>query len=80
MRHCQALLHRWGAANAVAFEADKESMHILSRRAGGGPSFHMLGVDFDCKLTMGDACHTCAIDCAWGLRTLVRTRRFHTDA
>eukprot|EP00969_Alexandrium_andersonii_P012623 550165-Alexandrium_andersonii.AAC.1 len=33
IRECQRLLHRWGQANRVCFDAGKESAHILSRQA-----------------------------------------------
>ena len=38
----------------------------------------ILGVDFDAKLLMHEACHSCACQAGWRLRTLLRTRRFHS--
>eukprot|EP00969_Alexandrium_andersonii_P151654 6705890-Alexandrium_andersonii.AAC.1 len=29
---------------------------------------------------MSEAANACAIDCAWKLRTLIRTSRYHTDS
>ena len=47
IQECQALLHRWGRANEVQFDAGKESMHILHRHRPDGESFEMFGVKFD---------------------------------
>eukprot|EP00959_Pyramimonas_sp_CCMP1952_P186015 3889550-Pyramimonas_sp.AAC.1 len=32
LSECQLLLHSWGQANAVLFDAGKESQHVLSHR------------------------------------------------
>ena len=77
---CQSELHRWGKANQVAFDAGKESQHILSTTDSVGESFWMLGVVFDCELIMADAVAELVSDASWKLRTLIRTRRFYTDA
>ena len=79
-RWCQETLHTWGRANSVTFDASKESAHIVARTRPVGDNFTILGVEFDCKLVMGVAVHKCAVECGWRLLTLVRTRRFHTDA
>ena len=49
---CQVLLHRWGVANRVQFDAAKESMHILDQWEPVGEGFELLGVEFDEGLTM----------------------------
>ena len=75
---CQAALHSWGRANKVTFDAGKESRHIISKTDPTDSTFHLLGVDFDCKLLMNDATHSCTIAASWKLRSLLRTRRFYT--
>ncbi len=40
----------------------------------------MLGVTFDEQLTMSEAVGEIVTAAGWKLRTLVRTRRFYTDA
>eukprot|EP00973_Karenia_brevis_P020587 2826711-Karenia_brevis.AAC.1 len=77
---CQANLHAWGGANQVAFDAGKESAHIISRSDPDGTNFKILGINFDTRLHMHDCIYDCAAECAWKLRTLLRTRRFHNDA
>eukprot|EP00969_Alexandrium_andersonii_P180106 7960468-Alexandrium_andersonii.AAC.1 len=56
---CQRQLHRWGAANRVIFDSGKESARNVSRHRPAGGNFHVLGVEFDCKLLMYDAVHEC---------------------
>eukprot|EP00969_Alexandrium_andersonii_P232967 10285521-Alexandrium_andersonii.AAC.1 len=56
---CQQELHQRGAANRVAFDAGKESAHIVARQRPSGENFHILGVDFDCQLLMHEAVHSC---------------------
>ena len=80
MDTCQKELHSWGAANQVAFDAAKESRHILSQSDPSGNGFKMLGVTFDEQLTMSEAVGEIVTAAGWKLRTLVRTRRFYTDA
>eukprot|EP00959_Pyramimonas_sp_CCMP1952_P390976 8193446-Pyramimonas_sp.AAC.1 len=36
LSECQLLLHSWGQANAVLFDAGKESQHVLSHRRPHG--------------------------------------------
>ena len=80
LERCQSELHSWGKANRLAFDAGKESQHILSITDSVGESFRMLGVVFDCELIMADAVAELVTDASWKLRTLIRTRRFYTDA
>ena len=75
---CQAALHSWGRANKVTFDAGKESRHIISKTDPTDSMFHLLGVDFDCKLLINDATHSYTIAASWKLRSLLRTRRFYT--
>jgi len=80
LKSCQGELHRWGQANQVAFDAAKESRHIVSLNAPLGDNFRLLGVDFDLGLTMSDAVSEIVEAAAWKLRTLLRTKRFYTDS
>ena len=50
----------WGASNSARFDASKESMHVLSRSNPWGDKFQILGMNFDVKLLMCDAIHSCA--------------------
>jgi len=76
----QRELHMWGAANQVTFDPGKESFHILSRAHPLGDSFRILGLTFDCKLLMHEAIDECATACGWKLESIMRTRRFFTNA
>ena len=78
--NCQSELHKWGRANQVAFDAAKESRHILSLTEPAGDNFKLLGVEFDASLTMSDAVGDLVSAAGWKLRTLLRTRRYYSDA
>ena len=77
---CQKKLHTWGRANQVSFDATKESFHVLSRSTPWGSDFKLLGVTFDCKLSMEGAVREVATEANWKLKALLRTSRFHYDA
>lgn len=77
---CQEELHGWGRANRVSFDPSKESFHVLHRTRGEGGSFKLLGVTFDTALYMHDAAYEVATEAGWRLKSLLRTRRFHTLA
>ena len=74
---CQHELHKWGIANQVAFDASKESQHVLSLSDPVGGNFRLLGVPF---VSMASAVSEIVSTAGWKLRTLLRTRRFYTDA
>ena len=80
MKICQGELHKWGAANSVTFDTDKEGMFILSRSKPHGESFDLLGVHFDCKLIMTNTVEELARTCSWKLKAILRTKRFNTGA
>ena len=80
LKTCQQELHKWGAANQVAFDAGKESQHVLSLSDLLGGVFKLLGVTFDTELSMAEAVADLVAAAGWKLRTLLRTRRFYTDA
>ena len=77
---CQNELHKWGRANRVTFEAKKESKHVLSLREPEGEDFKILGVVYDCRLSMQSTCEKLAFDCEWKLKTLFRARHYHNTA
>jgi len=77
---CQRELHKWGQGSQVTFDPAKESFHVLAKSDHLGGNFKILGINFDPKLGMQDCVHELVTDCGWKLRTLLRTRRFHTDA
>ena len=80
LRECQSSLHAWGRANRVRFDVEKEHFHILSHTRPAGENFKILGVVFDPKLLMHEAVESCVAACSWKLYTLVRTKRYYTDA
>ncbi len=75
---CQRELHTWGRANQVAFDAGKESQHVVSHVSPEGPDFKILGVLFDCGLTMAAAVRELVPECRSKVHALQRTSRFHT--
>ena len=80
LNNCQQELHKWRAANQVAFDSGKESQHVLSLTDPLGDTFKLLGVTFDSELSMAESISELVSAAGWKLRTLLRTRRFYTDA
>ena len=80
IKTCQDELHRWGDANQVAFDAGKESEHVLSLSDPASCGFLLLGIEFDGVLAMVDAVDRVVTEAGWKLRTLLRTRRFYNDS
>ena len=78
MEKCQVELHKWGCANQVSFDKDKEGMFVLSRKHPHGENFKLLGIDFDCKLVMSTTVEELAKSCRWKMRAILRTSRFNT--
>ena len=76
LRSAQINLHRWGEANQVTFDGNKESFHILSRSRPVGDSFTILGITFDCKLLMFQSVSDYCVACNWKLELVLRRRRF----
>ena len=76
LRSAQGSVHRWGGANQVIFDPNKESFHILHRREGEGDNFKILGVIFDAALRMHAAVRHVATEAGWRLQTLMRARSF----
>ena len=80
LNNVQCELHKWGDANQVAFDAAKESQHVLSTSDPEGSSFKLLGVPFDTELSMASAVSELVSSAGWKMKTILRTRRFYTDA
>ena len=64
----------------MSFDAAKESRHIMSLGSAWGGSFKLLGITFDGQLSMSDAVEEVVSEASWKLRTLLRTKRYYTDA
>ena len=79
LRRCQTSLHRWGAANKVTFDPGKESFHAIHRTRSFGDNFKILGVLFDCQLTMRSAAQEIAREAGWKAKALLRCRRFYSQ-
>ena len=79
LRGCQRSLHRWGAANKVLFDPGKESFHGIHRTKHFGDDFKILGVLFDCKLTMAAAAQEVAKEAGWKVKSLLRCRKFYNQ-
>jgi hypothetical protein len=77
---CQSSLHKWGRANQVSFDSDKESFHILHHKDAVGDDFRMLGVKFDTKLLMSSAATEISVQAGLRLRTLLRGQHFFSIA
>ena len=77
---CQQELHKWGRANQVQFDPGKESLHVISHHCPAGSNFKILGVSFDCRLTMQDAISGLTSEMRWRVRSVLRTQRYHTTA
>ena len=77
---CQQELHKWGRANQVQFDPGKESLHVISHHCPAGSNFKILGLSFDCRLTMQDAISGLTSEMRWRVRSVLRTQRYHTTA
>ena len=78
LTQCQSELHAWGAANQVLFDAGKESFHCIHRGRHFGDDFKILGVLFDCQLSMASASREISREAGWRLKSLLRCRRFYS--
>jgi hypothetical protein len=52
----------------------------VSHTHAEGPDFKLLGVMFDCQLTMAEAVRETAQEASWKLRTLLRTGKYYCDS
>ncbi len=62
----------------MEFDACKESHHVVAHVSPQGPDFKILGVLFDCGLTMAAAVRALVSECRWKIHALQRTSRFHS--
>ena len=76
---CQQEVHKWGGANHVTFDPEKESFHVLSAQGSTSETFKTLGVEIDGALTMEKTVRKTATEAHWKLRTLERSSRFQCD-
>ena len=77
MDRCQTTLHNWGEGNQVAFDAGKESKHILaSQGRGSGGNFKLLGINFDVGLSMLDELHALVGSTRWKIASITRAGRY----
>ena len=76
LAECQTSLHRWGAANRVAFDPGKEEFVLIRRREAMGNDFRILGVDFDPQLLMRKGARKIATEAGWRLKAILRAKRF----
>ena len=76
LAECQTSLHRWGAANRVAFDPGKKEFVFIRRRNAMGNDFRILGVDFDPQLLMRKAARKIATEAGWRVKAILRAKRF----
>ena len=74
LRECQREIHKWGEANAVTFDAAKESQHILDARRPGGDDFKLLGLVVDPQLSMFNGVLKASREANFRLRRVLRLR------
>lgn len=74
----QVELHRWGIANQVQLDPSKDRTLILESQGGDCDPVRMLGV-FLTDLRMSRAISECVVEAGRRLRSLLRTRRYHSD-
>ena len=78
LAECQRSLHRWGIANRVTFDPQKEEFLIIRRRNALGAEFRLLGVIFDAQLLMHKGVRKIATEAGWRLKTILRSRSYFT--
>ena len=76
--NCRVSVHRWGEANQVVFDGDKESVHVLSQHSGVASSFKFLGCVLDSRLQMQELITDLTTNCNWKIASILRVRRFHS--
>ena len=77
LQECQSELHAWGASRQILFDSGKESFHILARGEPQGEPFKFLGVTFDTKLIMDNACSEIAAQGHHRACTVLRLRPYY---
>ena len=74
---CRYRVHKWGRANRVAFDPDKEHAVILHPQMAEGDPFKLLGLLVDCKLTMLPAVEKILSQIRPKVRAILRTKRYY---
>jgi hypothetical protein len=77
---CQNRVHEWGDSNQVTFDASKESTHILSQTAVSSECFRILGVLFNCRMSMKEAVKEITSEATRRVNVILRARRFLSTA
>ena len=80
LRRAQNAIHRWGEDSRVCFDASKEEITIFHKTSGHGITTKLLGILFDPKLAMTDAVNAVVQKARPKVKSLLRTRRFHSKA
>ena len=55
-------------------------MHVVSHLWPEGANFKILGLNFDCRLTMRDTIEDLVGELRWRIKAIVRVRRYHSVA
>jgi len=72
------VVHEWGVANKVVFDASKEKFAILHKQSGQGDDFRLLGTWFDVALGMGENIAKIMAKARPKITALLRTRSFYS--
>ena len=76
MQSCKAAVTKWGEANSVRFDEDKESMNVVSLQTPSGREFRILGVTIDSRLTMETAVSEVVGACGWKVRSILQMKSY----
>ena len=77
MAVCRARVHKWGRANRVSFDPNKEHIVIVHPIHANGDPFKLLGCMVDCKLRMDQAIDRILIQIRPKIRAILRTRKYY---
>ncbi len=77
-RKWQHDLHAWGHGSQVEFDPKKESVHVASHFCSEGKTFKILGLNFNCRLTMGAAITGLVSEMWWRVHSVLQSRRYQT--
>ena len=74
---CRARVHKWGRANRVSFDLNKEHIVIVHPIHANGDPFKFLGCMVDCKLRMDQAIDRILIQIRPKIQAILRTRKYY---
>ena len=60
----------------MEFDPSRKNSHVVSHQDPHGADFRIFGVMFDTKFCMHAVVHKVAVECAWKLTALLRSRRY----